>query len=673
MLKKLLSAATLLTALNATQAQSTWGYDKANADTKCEPCNDFYQFVNGGWKAKNPVPAEYSRYGSFTIIQNRNQDALKSILDGYLASTQVAGSNAQKLADYYYTVMDTNKLNAEGYTPIKGDLAKIDAIKNLNEYNAYIAKMHLAGQSWPFAFYVDADQKNSSMNIGNIAQNGLNLPEKEYYSKTDAKSEEIRAAYKAYIVKLFTLVGETEANATTHAATIIAIETKLAEVSKGNVEQRDPTTMYNVYSVVTLQKLTPHFNWTTYFKTLKIIPGKKIIIGSPNFLKGWDIVSTATPLADMKLLLKFNLLTAAANYLSKDFVQTNFDFSEKTLRGTKKMKPRWKTAISATDGALGDALGQAYVAKYFPPMAKTKMTELVNNLKIALGDDIKQLSWMSDSTRKNALKKLGTFTTKIGYPDKWKSYATVTINRSSYWNNFNQAVAFETRRNLNKIGKPVDKSEWGMTVPTVNAYYNPVNNEIVFPAGILQPPFFDMNADDAVNYGGIGGVIGHEMTHGFDDQGAQYDEKGNLNNWFAAKDLVTFGEKSKCVINQFNNIIAIDTTHLNGELVVGESIADLGGITIAYAAYKNSLKGKPTPPVLDGFTAEQRFFIGWAQGWCSNELEQSVRLQINTDPHPISRERVNAPLSNNKAFKEAFGCKDGQHMVAPAGKNCEIW
>ncbi len=673
MLKKLFSAATLLTALNTTQAQSTWGYDKANSDSKCAPCDDFYQFVNGGWKAKNPVPAEYSRYGSFTIIQNRNQDALKSILDGYLASKQVAGSNAQKLADYYYTVMDTNKLNAEGYTPIKGDLAKIDAIKNLNEYNGYIAKMHLAGQSWPFAFYVDADQKNSSMNIGNIAQNGLNLPEKEYYSKTDAKSEEIRAAYKAYIVKLFMLVGETEANATTHAATIIAIETKLAEVSKGNVEQRDPTTMYNVYSVAALQKLTPHFNWTTYFATLKIAPGKKIIVGSPNYLIGWDKVSTATPLADMKLLLKFNLLTAAANYLSKDFVQTNFDFSEKTLRGTKKMKPRWKTAISATDGALGDALGEAYVAKYFPPMAKTKMTELVNNLKIALGDDIKQLSWMSDSTRKNALKKLATFTTKIGYPDKWKSYATVNINRGSYWNNFNQAVAFETRRNLNKIGKPVDKSEWGMTVPTVNAYYNPVNNEIVFPAGILQPPFFDMNADDAVNYGGIGGVIGHEMTHGFDDQGAQYDEKGNLNNWFAAKDLVTFSEKSKCVINQFNNIIAIDTTHLNGELVVGESIADLGGITIAHAAYKNSLKGKSEPAVLDGFTAEQRFFIGWAQGWCSNELEQSVRLQINTDSHPISRERVNAPLSNNKAFKAAFGCKDGQHMVAPAGKNCEIW
>ncbi|MEQ1732542.1 MAG: M13 family metallopeptidase [Bacteroidia bacterium] len=673
MLKKLLSAAALLTALN-TQAQSTWGYDKANnADTKCEPCDNFYQFVNGGWKAKNPVPAEYSRYGVFTLIQNRNQDALKGILDGYLGTKQVAGSNAQKLADYYYTVMDTNKLNADGYTPIKGDLAKIDAIKNLKEYNAYIANMHAKGQGWPFAFYVSADEKNSNMNIGYVAQNGLNLPEKEYYSKTDAKSVEIREAYKVFITKLFTLIGTTEAVATQNAATIVALETKLAEVSKGAVEMRDPESMYNVYTLASLQKLTPHFNWATYFKALKVVPGKKIIVGAPNYLKGYDAVSAATPLADMKLLLKFNLLTAAANYLSKDFVQANFDFNEKTLRGTKKMKPRWKTAVGATDGALGDALGQVYVAKYFPPAAKTKMTELVNNLKIALREDINQLSWMSDSTRANALKKLGTFTTKIGYPDTWKSYATMNINRSSYWYNSSQAALYETRRMLAKLGKPVDKTEWGMTTPTVNAYYNPAYNEIVFPAGILQPPFFDLNADDAVNYGGIGGVIGHEMTHGFDDQGAQYDEKGNLNNWFAAADMVKFNEKSKCVINQFNNIVAIDTLKLNGELVVGESIADLGGITIAYAAYKNSIKGKPVPPVLDGFTGDQRFFIGWAQGWCSNELDQSVRLQINTDPHPISRERVNAPLSNNKAFRAAFGCKDGQKMVAPAGKNCEIW
>ncbi|MBC7411124.1 MAG: M13 family metallopeptidase [Bacteroidia bacterium] len=673
MIKQLLTVALLITTLN-TQAQSTWGYDKANnADTKCEPCDNFYQFVNGGWKAKNPVPAEYSRYGVFTLIQNRNQDALKGILDNCLSTKQVAGSNAQKLADYYYTVMDTNKLNTDGYTPIKNDLAKIDAIKNLNDYNSYIANMHAKGQGWPFAFYVGADEKNSNMNIGYLAQNGLNLPEKEYYTKTDAKSLEIREAYKVFITKLFTLIGTNETIAVQNATTIVAFETKLAEVSKGAVEMRDPKSMYNVYTLATLQKLTPHFNWTTYFKTLKVVLGKKIIVGAPNYLKGYDAVSAATPLADMKLLLKFNLLTAAANYLSKDFVQANFDFNEKILRGTKKMKPRWKIAVSATDVALGDALGQVYVTKYFPPAAKTKMTELVNNLKIALRENINQLSWMSDSTRINALKKLGTFTTKIGYPDKWKNYATMNVNRSSYWYNSNQAMLYETRRMLAKLGKPVDKTEWGMTTPTVNAYYNPAYNEIVFPAGILQPPFFDLNADDAVNYGGIGGVIGHEMTHGFDDQGAQYDEKGNLNNWFAAADMIKFKEKSKCVINQFNNIVAIDTLKLNGELVVGESIADLGGITIAYAAYKNSLIGKPTPPVLDGFTGDQRFFIGWAQGWCSNELEQSVRLQINTDPHPISRERVNAPLSNNKAFRAAFGCKDGQKMVAPVGKNCEIW
>ncbi len=660
---------------NKAFAQSNWGYDVKNSDKTCEPCENFYKYVNGGWQAKNPVPDEYPRYGMFTKLSVGNLEAMKSILETLGAKQNVVGSSDQKIADLYKSALDTiaieNQFKNKNHIFWK-ELNAVSKIKNLKGIQAFIAKAQQSGLSWPFVFYVDADAKNSNVNVGSLYQSGFNLPEKNYYTDTDSKTLEIVEAYKVYISNMFVYIGESRVNADAKAIKIIELEKKLATASLSRIDMRDPESMYNVYDLKKLSTLSSNFNFKKYFSVLKVNHGNRIIVAQPKYFEYLNKFLKEESIYNIKLLIQYNLLADASTVLNKDFVLNDFQFKSKKLQGAKKMQPRWKFAVNLVDNSLGDALGKVYVEKYFPQSSKNKMLDLVKNLKIAFKEQLETLPWMSDSTRTNALKKLSTFTTKIGYPDKWKDYNNVSITANDLYANMVSIGISELRRNIDKLGKPVDKSEWGMTPATVNAYYNPSYNEIVFPAGILQPPFFDPNADDAINYGAIGGVIGHEITHGFDDQGAQFDADGNLKNWFSTRDLETFKSKSECVVKQFDNIKAVDTLKLNGELVVGESIADLGGIKMAYNAYKNVTKNKAVP-ILDGFTGDQRFFIGWAQVWCSNEREEYLRYQINNDYHPISRERVNAPLSNLEIFRNAFGCKPGQRMNNSDNGQCELW
>ncbi len=670
---KLLSATLLATTLcvNVSFAQ-TKGFNKANIDNTCKPCDDFYQYINGGWIKNNPIPAAYSSWGNFHILSDKNNGYLKAILEDLQSKQNIAGSNEQKLSDYYYTALDTVKLNKDGYAPIKKYLDEIAKINDAASAQAFITTLHKAQISFPFAIYIMPDAKNSKVNIANLYQSGLSLPEKDYYLKTDAASQDIQKEYKKYVAKLFELTGSNKEQAAKSAEDVYAYEYKLATFSKGNVELRDPNASYNIYTLEQLNALAKYFNWKNYFNSIGAANITKINVGQVDFIRQSDSLMAKTSTELMKTMLKWTIISSAAPYLSMPFVEAEFNFNKKTLKGSKEQLPRWKTAVASTDGSLGDALGQIYVKTHFTPEAKKKMTELIANLKSALKVDITTLPGMSDSTKVRATGKLNAFVDKIGYPEKWKDYSSIKITRDSYFENVLSAKRYEFTKNVEKENKAVDPKEWGLTPPTVNAYYNPLMNEIVFPAGILQPPFFDPNADDAYNYGGIGGVIGHEMTHGFDDQGAQFDADGNLKMWWTETDYKNFTEKAQCIIEQFNSIKAVDTLRFNGELVVGESIADLGGLTIAYKAYKTSLKGKEAP-VIDGFTGEQRFFIGWAQGWASNEREKFQRMMLMTNPHPLSKYRVNAPVSNMVEFQKAFGCKEGDKMVRPAKDKCIIW
>ena len=654
-------------------AQTKTGFDVKNLDASCKPCADFYQYANGGWMKNNPIPAEYPSYGRFTELKNRNMNTLKEILEGCAKAKNTAGSNEQKLGDFYASALDTAKMEKDGYATIKPWLKEIDEIKDMNGVNAYAAKLQQYGIYIPFAIYASPDAKNSSRVIANIYQSGLSLPNKDYYLKTDERSENIKKKYKEYVETLLTLIGQEKNTAKQNAEMIFGLELAFAKASKSSVELRDPEANYNLMTVENINKMMPHFDFNAYLKAIGANDVNEINVGQPAFMKAVDSLLVAVNLNDWKTELKWSVVSATASLLSKPFVEAEFNFNSKTLKGTDKMQPRWKIAVETVDRSLGDALGQVYVKKVFTPDAKKRAMEMIANLKEALRSDIKELSWMSAETKKKAEEKLNTFEDKIGYPEIWKDYSSVKIDRNNYVMNVLNTANFEFKHNLNKIGKPVNRKEWEMTPPTVNAYYNPLQNEIVFPAGILQPPFFDPTADDALNYGGMGGVIGHEMTHGFDDQGSQFDAQGNLKNWWSEEDLKNFQTKAQCIIDQFNNTIAVDTIKFKGELVVGEAIADLGGLTLSYIAFKNSLKGKPEPKPIDGLTAEQRFFLGWAQVWASNEREQFKMMMAMTNPHPSSKYRVNAPLSNMPAFQKAFNCKEGEKMVRPANERCEIW
>jgi len=649
---------------------SNWGFSLNNLDRTCKPCENFYEFAMGGWRKSNPIPAEYPTWGTFAQLRDNNLTAMRTILDAAAASQAASGSNDQKIGDFYASCMDTTAIEAAGAKPLAVDFAAIDAITDRKSLDAEIARLHHDGLNAGFVFGALPDFKNSSQMIALAHQGGLGLPDRDYYLRDDEPSKQLRGRYTEHVAKMFELAGDTSEKASAEARTVMALETSLAKASRTRVELRDPDKNYNKMTLVQLKTLTPDWSWENYLQAVGAPAVADINIGQPDFFKELDHQLADTSLADWKTYLRWHVLHHAAPALSDAFVNENFNFYGKQLSGTKELQPRWKRCVQSANQNLGEALGAAYVRKYFPPEAKARAKEMVNNLITALRSDIPTLSWMGAQTKQQALGKLEAFTVKIGYPDKWRDYSKLSIDRGLYLGNLRRSEEFEEARDLAKIAKPVDRSEWGMTPPTVNAYYNPTFNEIVFPAGILQPPFYDPKADDAVNYGGIGAVIGHEISHGFDDQGSKFDGKGNLNNWWTEEDRKNFTERGDCIVEQFNGYEVEPGLHQNGKLVLGESIGDLGGLAIAYAAYEKSIERK-RPADIDGFSPEQRFFLGWAQVWGANQRPEAARLQTNTDPHPLPRFRGNGPLSNMEAFAKAFGCKRGDPMVRE--QSCKIW
>ena len=649
------------------------GFDLKNLDPSCKPCQDFYKYADGGWMASNPIPPAYPSWGSFNGLAEKNNEKLRAILESAESAKAAQGSNLQEIGDFYYSGMDEESVESQGVKPLASEFARIDKIESLADLQSAIAHLHVEGVPVVFRFGGTPDFKNSSMEIAAAFQGGLGLPDRDYYLKTDEHSKQIQAEYLRHVANMFALLGEDAQKSDDDAKTVMDIETKLATSSMSRTETRNPDNIYHKMAPEQFQEQTPNFSWSRYFSEIGHPAIKEINVAQPEFFKALNSLLTSTDLAAWRTYLRWHLIHAAAPYLSSKFVDEEFNFSGKTLTGAKENQPRWRRVVAATDRNLGEALGQEYVKRYFPPEAKAAAIRMVNNLFDALRQDINTLPWMGDETKHNALEKLNAIIKKIGYPDKWIDYSALKIDRGPYVLNVMRAHEFEIKRDIAKIGKPVDRSEWGMTPPTVNAYYNPTVNEIVFPAGILQPPFYDPKADDAINYGGIGAVIGHEMTHGFDDQGSKFDAKGNLSNWWSPEDLKNFKERAECVVNQFNGYVVMDDVHENGKLVAGESIADLGGLTLAYKAFEKSLEGKPRPKDIDGFSPEQRFFLGWAQVWATNSRPEFERLMANTNPHPLARFRGNGPLRNMPAFANAFHCTAPDPMVRPDKERCQIW
>jgi putative endopeptidase len=653
---------------------SEHGFDLANLDRSCAPCTDFNKFANGGWMAKNPIPAAYPSWGIANEVNEHNREILHQILEDAAKDTTAApGSNEQKIGDYYGSCMDTAKIESEGLKPLQPELDRIEKISDVQSLESEVAYLQSIGVRAGFVVDSTQDFKDSTQVTGEVDQGGLGLPDRDYYTREDEKSKQQRDEYVKHVAKMFELMGDDPTKAAAEAQTVMALETKLAQASQTKVERRDPQAVYHRMPQAELKTLAPNFPWEDYFSAVGLAGKGDVNVTAPDFFKEISALAASEPIANWKTYLRWHLINSAARDLSSPFVDEDFRFKGTILTGTKENLPRWKRCVSYTDRALGEALGQAYVKKAFPPQAKTRALEMVKNLEAALADDIRQLPWMSEATRQQALVKLQAITNKIGYPDKWRDYSALEVNRGPYVLNAFGAATFEFHRDLNKVGKPVDRTEWGMTPPTVNAYYNPQLNEIVFPAGILQPPFFDFKADDALNYGSMGSVIGHEMTHGFDDEGSQFDAQGNLKNWWTPDDLKNFKARGECIVKQFDGYFVEDKLHENGKLVEGESIADLGGLVIALAAYQKSLEGKPRPPEIDGFTPEQRFFLGYAQGWADNIRPEFARLLTNVDPHPLPQFRVNGPLSNLPAFAQAFHCRQGDPMVRPPSERCAIW
>jgi predicted metalloendopeptidase len=659
--------------------------DPKNMDTSVKPGDDFYLFANGGWIKRNPIPPEFARWAAFNELAEKNNDALHEIAEKAAAAApkqaskdtveKAASAELQKVGDFYGSGMDEKSVNANRTKPLDDEFKRIDALKDRRDVQNYIAHLHSIGVAAFFGFTSGQDDKNSTMVIAQAYQGGLGLPDRDYYTKDDDKSKELRQQYLGHVGRMFTLLGESPDAAKKHADVVMTMETSLAKPARTRVELRDPQKNYNKMSQADLQKLMPDWNWSDYFKGIDLATPGDINVGQPDFFKAADELFKTASIDDWKTYLRWHLVHGAAPYLSSDFVDEQFAFYGKTLTGAQQLKPRWKRVVSTTDSELGEALGKLYVAENFPPEAKVRALELVNNLKEALADRIKTLEWMDEPTKQEALKKLAAFTVKIGYPDKWRDYSTLVIDRGPYVLNVMRGENFDQARRFRKIGKPVDRSEWEMTPPTVNAYYNPNLNEIVFPAGILQPPFFNANADDAINYGGIGAVIGHEMTHGFDDQGRQYDAVGNLRDWWSPASAKAYKERSQGIVAQYAAYEPIPGAHINGELTQGENIADIGGIKLAYTALQKALAKHPEEAnkKIDGFTPEQRFFLGFAQIWRQNQRDEDTRLRLNTDPHSPGRFRTIGPLSNMEEFKKAFDLPDNSPMVRAADQRVNIW
>ena len=645
----------------------------ANMDTTVAAGTDFYEYACGGWIKNNPLKPEYARFGTFDQLLENNQEQLRVLIEELSATPHEAGSVAGKIGALYAMGLDSTKLNADGVAPIKEELAAINALATKSDVSKMVATLHKEGMAPFFALFVDADEKNSAMNIVQLYQAGIGMGDRDYYLLEDEGSAKMRDAYRAYINKLFTLAGSSPEQADAAVDAVMKIEKAIAEISYGREDLRDSQKNYNKLAYEDFKQIESPLDWDVYFESMGLAGLKELDAKQINFYKDMNKALQNTTVDEQKYYLAFNLLSAAAPYLSDDFVDADFEFYGKVMSGKQEQQPRWKRSLNTVNGALGEAVGEMYVEKYFPASSKEKMLTLVGNLQTALSERINGLEWMSDTTKAKAQEKLAAFTVKIGYPDKWRDYSGLEIKDDSYWANVRRSNIFDMAYQLADVDKPVDKSRWHMNPQTVNAYYNPTTNEICFPAAILQPPFFNPDADDAVNYGAIGVVIGHEMTHGFDDQGRNYDKDGNLIDWWTAEDAVRFKERADKLVDQYDQIIVIDTLHANGRFTLGENIADHGGLLVAHQAYLNSLKGKETPAPIDGFTNEQRFFLGYATLWGQNIRPEEIRRRTKIDPHSLGKWRVNAALRNIAPFYAAFDIKEGDPMFMAPADRVVIW
>lgn len=670
-MSKYIAVLFLLVLVFSCQKKMKSGIDLTQMDTTVRPQDNFYEYTNGAWLKKYEIPADKSGYGTFTKLADEAEKNLRGIIEAAANSQQKeAGSNTQKVGDMYLSFMDSNRVEELGIQPIQGDLDRIAAITSKNELINEIAKINKEGVITLFETEVDQDAKKSTQYIVNFYQGGLSLPDRSYYLEDNAKFNEIRGKYIEHLTKMFEMAGLE--NRAEKARKIMNMETDIAKTHWTRVENRNRDKTYNKYALTDLDKEMGTFNLSAFVGEAGFGSVDSVRVYQPSYFKSLSEFYDKYSLNDLKTFVTWKYLTNAAPYLSSNFVDEDFNFFRKTLSGIQQNRPRWKRAVKSVERSLGEVVGKLYVEKYFKPEAKARMVKLVDNLRAAFRERIKSLDWMSEETKEKALAKLAKFNSKIGYPDKWKDYSALEIKKDDLFGNIRRSNIVEYNREINKLGKPIDRTEWGMTPQTVNAYYNPSMNEVVFPAAILQPPFFNMEADDAVNYGGIGAVIGHELTHGFDDQGRKSDGDGNLNDWWTDQDGKKFEQRANVMVREYNGFNPIDTLHVNGKLTLGENIADLGGLTIAYYAYKNSLNGKESP-VIDGFTGEQRFFLGWAQVWASKYRDDYARRLIKIDPHSPSEYRVNGIVVNMPEFYDAFGVKDKDGMYVAADARVKIW
>ena len=641
-------------------------------ESSVRPQDDFFEYLNGKWLKNVEIPADKSSWGSFMELRENTLPQIRGIIEKASAGNPAAGTDAQRIGDFWASFMDEARLEQLGVTPLSSELGKIAAIKDKSELPAVLARLGKIGVNVPFDFGIHQDNKDSTKYVADIYQGGLGMPDRDYYLKTDdAKLADVKAKYLTHIEKTLTLAGDK--NAAANAKAIVDFETELAKVQWTKVELRDPIKAYNKVNLADMAKIAPNYDWATWLQTAGIT-GKTdyVIVSQPTYLKGFAELSNKTSLDTWKAYLAMHLVDSYSSYLSKSFVDQRFDFYGKTLSGVTQIEPRWKRGVGVVERAQGEAVGKLYVAEHFPAERKARMETLVKNLLVAYKQSIDKLDWMSPATKKEAQAKLAKFTPKIGYPNKWKDYSALVVKRDDLVGNVMRSRVVEADRELNKLGKPIDREEWGMTPQTINAYYNPEMNEIVFPAAILQPPFFDAKADDAVNYGGIGAVIGHEISHGFDDQGAQYDGDGNLRDWWSPSDHKNFKAKTKMLVEQYNAFEPLPGYHVNGELTLGENIADNSGLAIAAKAYQISLNGKKAP-VINGFTGEQRLYMGWAQVWRSKMREPAQIAQVKTDPHSPGQYRANGTLKNQPGFYEAFKVKQGDKMYLAPKDRVIIW
>ena len=665
-----------VTRLKAQGPPQTTPLDRANLDTSCARCADFYRYANGGWLRRATIPAAYPQYGAFQELFDRNEAVLHDILEssmvGVRSGAYIADSRQWKVGAYYATCMDTVTIQRRGAAPLASDLALIASIRTTSELQRIIPRLERSARLAPWSDGSTQDSRDAANTIAGLYQGGLSLPNSEYYTKADTGAQHLREKFVAHVARMFVLLGDSPSRAADEARTVLGIETQFAARSRTPIQLRDVVANYHRLSLVQMNQLTPHFSWTAFYRALDIPNVRRLDVGQPEFFAAFDTMLTTVPVADWQTYFRWRLVHAAAASLSAPFVDEDFEFN-RLFTGATELLPRWKRCVAATDASLGELLGQEYVARTFTPAAKVRAVRIVDNLVRELRSRIEQLSWMGPATRNEALVKLDAFTRKIGYPDRWRDYSQLHVRQGDYLTNVRAAQQWAARRDWAKIGRPTDRTEWGMTPPTVNAYENPLLNEIVFPAGILQPPFYDPNADDAVNYGAMGAVIGHEMSHAFDDQGRQYDKAGNLRDWWTRDDAGRYDAEAQKIVRQFDAYTVIDTaTHVQGRLTLGENIGDFGGLTVAYAAMQRALVTHPQP-LIDGFTPAQRFFLAWAQVWRELDRPEFLRFNVNSDPHAPAQWRVNGPLSNMPEFQAAWGCMEGDPMVRPAPMRPRIW